>query len=173
MSEAASSTREQTRDLPAGEAASQGSTPDLDPDEPEVDLRRLYADAVASCRAAVAQAEADELSQLVEMGRRLGQEQEELYDLVKRAAPPAVREAAAKGQRFATVLRFDGADKLREFCLLYMLKGPHKQELRQEMRDMGVRPLMHRLRTEFQRAGFGVHHAWQRATNENTLALTW
>lgn len=171
MSETGSSSHGEYHDLPVERDGS--PDPPAMPEPGAVDLRRLHAEAVACCHAAVAHAEAAELSHLEEMGRRLGEEQDDMYRLVMAAVPGAVKEAAARGQRVATLLRFDGADKLREFCYLYMLKGPHKQELRQEMRAMGVRPLLHRLRVEFQRAGFGVHHAWQRATNENTLSVTW
>lgn len=176
-SQAASSALEEYHDLPppADDAMSQrDSTPDAPPPALEaVDLRRLHAEAVACCAAAVARAEAGETDRLADMGRRLAAEQDELYDLVMGRLPVAVREAADKGHRVATVMRFDGADKLREFCYLYMLKGPHRADLRKEMRDMGVRPLLHRLRSELQRAGFGVYHAWQRATNENVLSVTW
>lgn len=179
----ASSTVERYHDLPEDlppddddDARSRrDSTPDPPPPQQDaaVDLHRLHAEAVACCGAAVARAEADEMTRLADMGRRLGEELDELYDAIMRAVPAAVRDAADKGQRVATLLRFDGADKLRDFCLLYMLKGPHRADQRQEMRAMGARPLLPRLRSEFQRAGFGVHHAWQRATNENTLSVTW
>lgn len=142
-------------------------------DSAPVDLAALHAEAVASTREAVQQADLRHEEDLRATGERLRAEQERLFQHVLAAAPAAVREAAAKGQRTAVVLRFTGADKLDEFCYLYMLKGPMAPDARAEMRAMGARPLLHRLRAEFQAAGFGVHHAWQRATNDNSLALTW
>lgn len=136
-------------------------------------LEELYAEAVATCAAAVARAEEDTRRELAETGRRMAAEQERLYSHILDAMPTAVRGAAAKGQRVATILEFGGGDKLQDFCVLYMLKGPHAAEGRAEMKAMGVRPLLHRLRSVLTRAGFGVHHAWQRATNQNTLAVTW
>ena len=139
----------------------------------DLDLSALYAEAVATTAAAVQHAEDARLQDMQATGQRMREEQALLYDRVMDALPGAVREAAAKGQRVATILEFAGSDKLDEFCYLYMLKGPHAHEHRHEMRQMGVKPLMYRLRDELGRAGFGVHHAWQRATNQNTLAVTW
>lgn len=136
-------------------------------------LEDLYAEAVALSAAAVARVEEDARLELEATGRRMAAEQERLYRHVIDAMPVAVRAAAAKGQRVATILEFGGGDKLHDFCLLYMLKGPHAAEHRQEMKAMGVKPLLPRLRSVLGRAGFGVHHAWQRATNQNTLAVTW
>lgn len=145
----------------------------LDPPPAEVDLKDLYAEAVAATFGAVREAEQARLEELAAAGQRLRAEQDRLFDVIMSALPGVVREAAAHGQRTAVVLRFGGADKLDEFCFLYMLKGPHNPEQRQEMRAMGARPLLQRLRTALHPAGFGVHHAWQRATNDNSLAVTW
>jgi len=139
----------------------------------DVDLGQLYAEAVATTWSTVRQAEVARDEELRDLGQKLRAEQDKLYGIVMAALPGAVREAAAKGQRTAVLLRFSGADKLEEFCYLYMLKGPHNPEHRAEMRAMGAKPLLHRLRSELQRAGFGVHHAWQRATNDNTLSVSW
>lgn len=141
--------------------------------QPQCDLKTLYAEAVATTWGAVRQAEQSREDELRATGEKLLAEQERLFGILMDALPAAVREAAGKGQRTAVLLRFSGADKLDDFCYLYMLKGPHNQEHRAEMRAMGAKPLLHRLRQVLQPAGFGVHHAWQRATNENTLAVTW
>lgn len=146
---------------------------DLSPDDPVVDLSQLYQEAVATTWGAVRQAELSREQELRETGDRLRAEQGRLYQIVMQAIPGAVREAAAKGQRTAVILRFSGSDRLDEFCYLYMLKGPHNHEHRDEMRAMGARPLLQRLRHELHQAGFGVVHTWQRATNDNTLAVTW
>lgn len=137
------------------------------------DLKHLHAEATAATWDSVRQAEQAHEAELRAMGERLSAEQERLYAVVMQALPGAVREAAASGRRTAVVLQFSGADKLDEFCYLYMLKGPHNPEHRAEMRQMGAKPLLQRLRAALQPAGFGVHHAWQRATNDNTLAVTW
>lgn len=138
-----------------------------------VDLVGLHAEAVATSAGAVARADDARREELRAMGARMAAEQERMHAVIMSALPPAVRMAAANGQRVATILEFSGADKLDEFSYLYMLKGPHGHDQRNEMRAMGVKPLLPRLRRELQAAGFGVHHAWQRATNQNTLAVTW
>lgn len=138
-----------------------------------VDLAALYAQAVALTTETVARAEDTKAQELAATGARLRAEQDSLYAHIMGSIEPAVKEAAGRGQRHATVLRFSGADTFGEFCYLYMIKGPYKHDQRDEMRAMGVRPLLGRLRKELHAHGFGVHHAWQRATNENTLAVTW
>jgi len=142
-----------------------------------VNLKDLYAEAVATTWDAVSRAvrQADQAreAELRAMGERLRAEQDRLFQIIMRAVPEAVRDAARAGRRVAVVLRFMGADKLDEFCYLYMLKGPYNTEERAEMRQMGVKPLLQRLRQELQPAGFGVYHAWQRSTNENVLTVTW
>ena len=145
----------------------------LDDSGDDIDLKQLHAQAVEAAGQAVAQAEADQARELAAMGERLRAEQEGLHRCIMGGLRDAVRQAAAQGQRVATLLRFAGSDRLGEFCYLYMLKGPHKAEHRAEMRAMGASPLLPRLRRELQAAGFGVFHAWQRATNENTLSITW
>lgn len=162
-------------DLPDLESGPFHDLPDLvELEEPEpLDLVALHVEAVAATRGAVLQAEEAREQEVAATGARLRAEQERLFQIVMAGLPGAVRHAAAQGQRTAVVLRFTGADKLDEFCYLYMLKGPYNPEHRAEMRHMGARPLMQRLRRELQAAGFGVHHSWQRATNDNTLAVTW
>lgn len=136
-------------------------------------LQALYQEATDTTWGAVRAAEVSRDQELAATGERLRAEQERLYQIVMLGLPGAVRAAASQGQRVATVLRFCGADKLDEFCYLYMLKGPHNPEHRAEMKAMGAKPLLHRVRAKLQAAGFGVHHAWQRATNDNTLSVTW
>lgn len=138
-----------------------------------VDFRLLHAHAVQATQDAVQTAIQDEIDQLRELGNRLKTEQDRLFDTIVRGIPTAVMEAASQGKRTAILLKFDGADKFAEFCYLYMLKGPHKYEHRQEMRAMGVKPLMTKLRDLLCTSGFSVHHSWQRATNENVLCVSW
>lgn len=137
------------------------------------DLRALYQEATSLTWDAVRAEEVSREQELAATGQRLRAEQDKLYEIVMLALPGAVRAAASQGQRVATLLRFGGSDKLDEFCFLYMLKGPHNPEHRAEMKAMGCRPLLQRLRTKLQAAGFGVHHAWQRSTNDNALSVSW
>ena len=136
-------------------------------------LKDLRDEAVATCQGAVARVDEEAARQLSDMGQRLRAEQDSLYRHIMDDLEGVVRRAAEAGQRFATVLAFSGADRFDEFCYLYMLKGPLKPELRAEMKAMGAAPLLPRLRRELQAAGFDVHHAWQRATNENSVTVTW
>lgn len=139
----------------------------------DVDLVALHREAVQMTCESVRNAEEAAAAERAAMGARLRAEQARLRELIMSGVAGAVREAAAGGHRVATILRFDGSVKLDEFCYLYMLKGPYKSELRQEMQAMGVRPLLPFLKNEMRRAGFKLWHTWQRATNENTLTLSW
>lgn len=134
-------------------------------------IHALFVEAQGLCATAVRQQEEEEAEVCRQMGVRLRAEQDRMLELILANVPAAVREAASKGHRVATLLAFAGADKLDEFSYLYMLKGPHKHEQRQEMRAMGARPLIYRVRDALR--PFAVHHAWQRATNENTLSVSW
>lgn len=138
-----------------------------------VDFLALHAEAVQTTQTAVQNAIQDEIDQLRDLGARLKVEQGRLFDAIVEGIPAAVRDAASQGRRTAVLLRFDGADKFHEFCYLYMIKGPHKFDQRQEMRALGVKPLLSRLRGMLYTSGFAVHHAWQRATNENILSVSW
>lgn len=141
--------------------------------EDEQALRQLHAEAVRACKEAVRRAEDARDEEIRAMGERLRAEQDRFLKLLMSRLPEAVRQAAGEGKRTATLLQFSGSDKLDEFCYLYMLKGPVNPESRAEMKAMGVKPLMHGLRAGLGRAGFGVHHAWQRATNDNLLSVSW
>lgn len=154
------------------EPAAVAETRATPPDDLEA-LRALRLEAAQLGEAAVAAADLQEAAEREAMGQRLVEEQDRLYGLVLGNLPSAVREAAAAGQRSAVVLRFGGADKLGEFCYLYMLKGPHSPDGKAEMKALGAAPLLHRLRAALNPAGFRVWHAWQRATNDNTLAVSW
>jgi hypothetical protein len=149
-------------------------TPDTPARPPQgLDLGALYSEAVALAAAAVAEADHAQAQEVNAMGARLREEQDSLYARIMAAIEPAVRDAAAKGARHAVVMRFGGSDVFSEFCYLYMLKGPHKADQREEMKAMGVKPLLARLRRELRPHGFDVVHAWQRATNDNTLTVVW
>lgn len=143
------------------------------PPQTATDLATLYAEALSATKEAVTRAEATHAQELEDMGHRLRAEQESLYQAILANMEAAVKEAACRGQRHATVLQFEGSARFGEFCYLYMLKGPYKPDLRAEMKAMGAAPLMHRLRAALHPVGFGVHHAWQRATNDNTVVVTW
>lgn len=155
------------------DVCTQQHPPCEDPSKDLDALADLHAEAVAATRNAVRVAETARRVETQELGLALRTEQEKWYQQIIAAAPAAVKEASAKGHRVAVLHRFDGADKFGDFCYLYMLKGPYKPEHRAEMRAMGAKPLLPRFRNVFQAAGFGVYHAWQRATNENTFSITW
>lgn len=154
-------------------SSADASSADASSADASPDLGDLYQEAVRTTEEAIHRYECTHEEELRAMGARLRDEQDRLYGLIIGSLPAAVREAAALGRRVATVLAFEGCDKLDEFCYLYMLKGPYKHDQREEMALMGVKPLLPRLRRELARAGFRVFHAWQRATNENTLSVSW
>lgn len=133
-------------------------------------LQRLHAEASALTAGAVRRAEEERALELRQMGQRVVAEQERLFQTLVEAMPSAVLDAAREGRRTAVLLNFEGADKFGDFCYLYLLKGPR---VRNEMYEIGASPLLNRLRSLLRCAGFCVHHAWQRATNENTLAVSW
>lgn len=156
------------------EVVAQGlDDPTPPPDRGPAWLKDLHDQALQTCMGAVARVDEEAARQLNDMGERLRAEQQALHDRIMTDLEGAVRRAAEAGQRHATVLSFSGADRFDEFCYLYMLKGPLKPELHAEMKAMGVAPLLPRLRRELRAAGFDVHHAWQRATNENSITVTW
>lgn len=138
-----------------------------------VDFDDLYRRAVQASTEAVARAEDLEANRIRETGARLRVEQDALYDALIRDMPRAVMDAASKGQRVATLLRFDGQEKHDEFCYLYMIKGPMHPDLRREMDQMGAEPLICRLRRTLGSHGFKVMFSWQRETNANAVSVSW
>lgn len=149
-------------------------TVDLSPDVPGPDeLAALCAEARALAAAAVERVETDAAAELAATAERMRAESDALGAEVLRRVPAAVRAAAAQGRRVATLLRFQGPDKFREFCYLYLLKGPVAAGQRAEMKRAGVAPLLPGLTRELRAAGFCLHHAWQRSTNDNAITLTW
>lgn len=134
------------------------------------DLVALRREAEELAAKAVEVAESREGEETRALGARLAAEQARLYASVMAAVPAAVRRAASQGKRVATVLAFKGGDTFEEFTTLYMLRGPRD---RQELRSLGLKPVIHRLRADLGDAGFGVHHSWQRATNHNELSVSW
>lgn len=134
-------------------------------------MQALHAEVTAATAAAVAAVDDERRRELQATGERLRAEQDRLFAMLVDDVPRAAREAAAAGRRTAVVLAFDGVDKLGEFCYLYMIKGPVRREEREEMRAMRAAPLLPRLRRALK--PFEVHHAWQRATNQNVLSVTW
>lgn len=138
-----------------------------------VDLAALYERALKLSTEAVERVEEAKQEELRSMAERLRAEQRRYHDMIKAALPGAVTAAASAGSRVAVLHSFVGADKLEDFCYLYMLKGPVRQDEKAEMRAMGAEPLMWTLKRELNPAGFYVHHTWQRATNENKLCVMW
>ncbi len=137
------------------------------------DLLQLRREVVAISAAATSAAELAAQTEIDDVVRRLRAEQDRLYSLIMDHLPVALRGAAHTGARSAVVLHFAGQDKLDEFCYLYMLKGPTTSEGKATLRRLGIVPVLARLREALNPAGFRVWHTWERATNENTLAVSW
>ncbi len=137
------------------------------------DLVELFSKARELTELTVAAAERDDRAAAEAMGNRLREEQAKLLGTLLARVPTVILEAAAKGQRVATLLEFSGGDLFEEFCYLYMIKGPHAFEARAEMKRAGVTPLLDVLRRALEPAGFKVWHAWQRATNQNLVTVSW
>lgn len=79
--------------------------------------------------------------------------------------PEAVRACAARGERHAVVLQFQGPDTFDgEFCYLYLLKGPRGG-------DPEITPLLVTLRDALK--PFRVTHEWRDGTVANTLTVAW
>lgn len=137
------------------------------------ELVQLRAEAVTASAVATSAVEVAAQTEAEAVVCRLRAEQDRLYSLIMNHIPVAVRGAANLGARSAVVLHFEGQDKLDEFCYLYMLKGPTTTEGRATLRRLGIVPVLARLRETLNPAGFRVWHTWQRATNDNTLAVSW
>lgn len=136
-------------------------------------LADLFAKARELTELSVAAAVRDERAAAEAMAKRLRAESNKLLDALLAKVPTAILDAAASGKRVATLLEFSGGDVFEEFCYLYMVKGPHTLEGRAEMKRAGVTPIMDVLRRTLHPAGFTVWHAWQRATNHNTITVSW
>lgn len=136
-------------------------------------MAALFSKARELTELSVAAADRDERAAAEAMAKRLRAESDKLLDSLIGRVPTVILEAAAKGKRVATLLEFSGGDTFEEFCYLYMIKGPHTHEGRAEMKRAGVTPLMDVLRRVLHPAGFNVWHAWQRATNQNTITVSW
>ena len=161
-------------DGPPSLASDSQPEPEPEPEVPDSDaLRALARRALELTNAAVTRVEEDRVAALAATGARMRAEQDILFKQVMCSLPAAVCDAASAGRRTAHLRHFAGGDLLAEFSVLYMLKGPHNKDDRAEMRAMGVKPLMGRLRNMLTSAGFGLHLSWQRATNQNLLSVTW
>ena len=82
--------------------------------------------------------------------------------------------AAVDGERSLRVLEFKGGDTYADTDLnvLYLVKGPREPEQRDAFREMGLRPLLARIR-DVLGPFFAVRHTWEQATNGNAVALEW
>jgi hypothetical protein len=158
-------------ELPAELSVSE--EPVMTPEDVLAGLADLHLEAVATSEAAVAHVEETAAEAEAAEGERLRAEVARLRAELLSALPGAVREAAAAGQRAAVLLRFQGADKLGDYCYLYMIKGPRDRDEKNRLRAWRVRPLLHDLGEALRQQGFKLHHAWQRSTNENTLTVMW
>lgn len=135
----------------------------------------------------VARRDADlEAQRLRSLARGVRAAQDRLMADIVRTMAVVVPQAAAHGQRSADVLQFQGADKYvcgadddggdgggdeESYCYLYLVRGPRERVHREELRAMGVHPLLPRIRREL--APFVVRHVWNPATNGNTVSVSW
>ena len=91
--------------------------------------------------------------------------QKALLERIVDAVPEAVRSSAARGERTAVVMEFQGPDTFDgEFCYLYLLKGPRGG-------DPEITPLMMLLRGALK--PFRVTHEWRDGTVGNTVTVSW
>lgn len=143
------------------------------------ELKALRAAALATSAAAAAAAaggaQAGWEAEWAGRGARIAAEQDALFEGVWAGAEGAVMEAARQGRSNCVLLEFDGAAKAEgaEFCTLYLLKGPAAPVGREEMRAMGVAPLLRRFDAALQGSGMAARLEWDKATNRNTLRLSW
>lgn len=136
-------------------------------------LTALAAEARRLTAQAAFDAEAAERAAREATAARIREEQHRLYEEIMRGLPEAVRRAACEGRACVDLLSFQGVQRYDEFTYLYMLKGPVTPQERADMKAMGLKPLMARLRRELTPAGFRLRHDWDRATHENTLTVSW
>lgn len=160
-------------DVMAAAAAPAVPAPTKLREELVLELARLREEAVAISAVATSEAEVVAQSEIDAVVCRLRAEQDRLFSLIMDHVPLAVRAAAHMGTRSAVVFNFSGQDKLDEFCYLYMLKGPTTSEGKATLRRLGIVPVLARLRETLNPAGFRVWHTWQRATNDNSIAVSW
>jgi hypothetical protein len=160
-------------DMMAAAAADAPRLPPLASAALREELAQLREEAAATSATAASAVEIAAQTEIDAVVCRLRAEQDRLYSLIIDHVPVAVRGAASLGARSAVVLHFAGQDKLDEFCYLYMLKGPATTEGKATLRRLGIVPVLARLRETLNPVGFRVWHTWQRATNDNTLAVSW
>ena len=156
------------RDAAAGAPSDAAPPPDFRADA-------LYREAVDLSAAAARRDEDLARERLAALAAGLRAAQDSLLAELERRAQQLVPQAAAEGKRSADVLAFKGADMYasgeEQFCYLYLVCGPRERAHRDELRAMGVEPLLSRLRREFR--PFDVRHAWNPATNDNAVTLSW
>lgn len=139
-----------------------------------VDFKELHS---MACRVSSAADRASRVQEEAEAARLavcMAEESERLWAALVQSVPEAVMSAARQGLRTASIVQFEGSAKYGTFCYLYLIKGPHNDAAAwQDMQRAGCVPLLTRLRDLLRPAGFRVWHAWDRATNDNTVCVAW
>lgn len=136
-----------------------------------VNVQELYAEAKRLSSEAVVAAICKAEDELRQAAADSAAAQESLLAQLDQGLAEGVRAAAQLGARRATVLAFHGADAHEGFCYLHLLKGPRDPERQQQLGQHGFEPLLRRLRRQW--APFKVTHAWDQATNLNSVSVEW
>ena len=125
----------------------------------------LYSEALAQTHGADTGASRRAETARVEHLAAVSLAQTALLRRITEVVPDAVRACAARGERHAVVLQFQGPDTFDgELCYLYLLKGPRGG-------DPDITPLMVTLRDALK--PFRVTHEWRDGTVANTLTVAW
>lgn len=84
-----------------------------------------------------------------------------------------IREAVAAKLREVELLDFAGGDVTEDagLSLLCVMVGPRDRGLRQHYRQLGVQPVVQRLRRRL--APFTVYHTYNPYTNRNSVRVCW
>lgn len=82
-----------------------------------------------------------------------------------------VREAALSCKGSLDLRVFEGTELFHGHFYLYLLLGPRDRKARDEMRALGVVPIIEQLRRIL--SPFTLTHAWHPSGNTNTLRLSW
>ena len=97
--------------------------------------------------------------------------QESLVEHILSSAEAEVISAAAAGLKYATIFEFKGSDLHEDFNILFMLFGGVEQDRRDHLEQFGFSGCYEKLMKRV--APFYIKHAWDRATNNNTITLFW
>jgi hypothetical protein len=151
--------------------------PLLDPEEDavnvtdDINVAALYSDALRTSAETVRDYRQAEDAKIKELATWSSVIQEKLLAKLKSRLPEVVMTAAKTGARTATLLEFQGADVYCGYCYLHLILGARPGPQVRQLARHGFQPLIYRLRQEFR--PFNVMHRWDRATNKNTIEVSW